>query len=355
MIPGLTKLRLLLADYDREVAAVLVIIGILSLTSVGVLLLTPGTTAVTEQRNPQQVGATVNTSAVVTGNSTVWEQGTQLENEEMYLVEASPNLTLSATSAADTAATIDQRLELVYRVENGDKTVWERSETLAQDNVTNSEGVTTNTTLNASAVQQRLDEIQAEFSGAGRAQALIQLNLTYDMGAYEGSQIASSQLTFEGRGYTLGALSTEKTHTTPVTVEQATPVSPVLLGGLTLLGLCSFAGAAFIMTQQNAFEPTAARAELLHDRHREWISEAQLSEVDLAADRVVHLSSLTDLVDLAIDSDRRVMHDSDRRLYAVFDGSTSYYYRDASSISIESLESHQDDSSDTSGALPADD
>lgn len=328
MTPGLTKLRLLLADYDREVAAVFVVVGVLSFVVAGSLVLAPGTTTMTEERDTQQVGAVVNTSAAVTGNSTVWEQGTELRDEPMYLIEASPNLTLSATAASpDTNADIDQRVELVYRVVRDEEVVWEHSETLAHREATGTDGLTTEATFNASAVRERVRVIQEEFSGAGRAEAQIRLNVTYDTGTYADSQVAVSRLTFEGRSYSLGDLSTNETHVTPVTVEEREPPNWPRVAGLSVLGVVAFAGAAVIATRQHEFDQRAARAELLYDRHREWISEAKLSDIDQAANRVVHVASLTDLVDLAIDSEKRVLHDSEQRLYAVYDDDTSYYFR----------------------------
>ncbi|MWG33163.1 DUF5305 family protein [Halomarina oriensis] len=328
MTPGISKLRLLLADYDREVAAVLVVVGVLAFVAAGSLVLAPGTTVVTEQRDAQQVGAVVNTSAVVTGDSTVWESGTELHDEPMYLVEASPNLTLSATSSSpDANADVDQRLELVYRVVRDEEVVWERSETLAHREATGTDGLTTEATVNASAVSQRLDVIQEEFGRAGRAEARVRLNVSYDTGTYADSQTADAQLAFEGRGYSLDELSADETHTTPVTVEEREPPNWPSVAGLSLLGLWAVAGAAVLVTREREFDQQAARVELLYDRHREWISEAKLSEIDQTANRVVHVASLTDLVDLAIDSEKRVLHDSEQRLYAVFDEETSYYFR----------------------------
>lgn len=354
-IPGLTKLRLLLGEYDREVMVALVVVGAALFLVAGALAFAPGTTTTTEQRNPQQVDAGVNTSAVVTGNSTVWKSGTVLRDEPMYLTAASPTLRLDGHSALpDANADVDQRLELVYQVTRDEKVVWERSETLVQRNATDTDGLTTNATLNASAVQHRLDEIHGEFGGAGRPEARVRLTVDYETGTYADSQVASAPLSFEGRGYSLGSLSVSETHTTPVSVVRTEPVDWVRVAGLAFLGSGSFVGAFALSRREFGTETESVRAELLHERHREWISEARLSEADRTAERVVHVASLTDLVDLGIDSENRVLHDPEKRLYAVFDGQTSYYYRRPASV-IADIEAELVDRSATPPSTSGDD
>lgn len=347
MIPGPTRLRLLLADYDREVAVALVLVGVLAFASVGALVLAPETTPVTEQRDPQPVRAVVDTNATVTGNSSLWAQETELRNEPMYIVASSPNLTLTAQSSFPNAsADATQRLDLVYRVVSDERTVWQRTATLARDDATGTEGVTTRATVNASAVRERLSEIQREFGSAGRATAQVRLNVSYDTGTYADSQSATAPLTFDGRGYSLGALSTNETHTTPVVVQETEPPNPLAVGGLSVLGLGAFAGAAVVVTRDTDVVATAeTRAALLHDRHREWISESYLDDADLDADRVVRVRSLTDLVDLGIDSNNRVLYDPDRRLYAVLDGSTSYYVAEGQEPDPVAIDSEDHDRS----------
>jgi len=61
------------------------------------------------------------------------------------------------------------------------------------------------------------------------------------------------------------------------------------------------------------------------DTFDEWISTGRIPAV--GDDRVVTVDSLADLVDVAIDSDRRVIEDADSDTFVVLDGPTRYEYR----------------------------
>ncbi|WP_123537542.1 DUF5305 domain-containing protein [Halosimplex salinum] len=61
------------------------------------------------------------------------------------------------------------------------------------------------------------------------------------------------------------------------------------------------------------------------DSFDEWISTGRVPPV--GDDRVVTVDSLADLVDVAIDSDRRVIEDAEAGTFVVLDGPTRYEYR----------------------------
>jgi hypothetical protein len=66
------------------------------------------------------------------------------------------------------------------------------------------------------------------------------------------------------------------------------------------------------------------------ERYAEWISNGEFpTDTDK---RYVTISSLEDLVDIAIDSNKRVIYDETLDAYGVADGDIVYYYGDEGDI-----------------------
>ncbi|MFB6232633.1 MAG: DUF5305 family protein, partial [Haloarculaceae archaeon] len=97
-----------------------------------------------------------------------------------------------------------------------------------------------------------------------------------------------------------------------------------LVGILTMLGLAAFAIGAVIARKVPDIDAAELRAEAEHEEYSEWISEGEL--VLDATNEYVYVSSVEDLVNVAIDTDKRVIHDSDLSVYTVTDGEVIYYY-----------------------------
>lgn len=71
---------------------------------------------------------------------------------------------------------------------------------------------------------------------------------------------------------------------------------------------------------------TAIRLRSDRDSFGEWISTGRVPPAD-ENDRVVVVDSLADLVDVAIDTDRRVLEDANSGAFVVLDGANRYEYR----------------------------
>jgi hypothetical protein len=97
-----------------------------------------------------------------------------------------------------------------------------------------------------------------------------------------------------------------------------------LVGLLSLLGILTIGVGAIIAAKVPEFDEEKLRTELAHNEYSEWISEGEL--VLDADNKYVHVDSIEDLVNVAIDTDKRVIHDSDLSVYTVTDGAVIYYY-----------------------------
>ncbi|MDY6780441.1 MAG: DUF5305 family protein, partial [Halobacteria archaeon] len=131
-------------------------------------------------------------------------------------------------------------------------------------------------------------------------------------------------VTLTRTSFTLGGtLDVSRSHAE--TTERKVPKGGSTTFALLSLGLVSFISARVVRDWDISFDVEAARRELHEARYSEWISEGSVPE---EADASVRMESLEDLVDVAIDSNRRVIHDADEGVYAVIDDATSYYYVD---------------------------
>lgn len=95
--------------------------------------------------------------------------------------------------------------------------------------------------------------------------------------------------------------------------------------GLSGLGAIGLAGAV-LYTGRRIDDFDAFRQQYERVRYIEWISRGTIPTTGKYAR--VPVEALADLVDIAIDSEKRVIHDTSKGIYAVVDGNLMYEYRD---------------------------
>lgn len=327
--PVVLRGKLLMANRGPALAAALVVVGLLAFGGAAWTITHPPTVEVTEQVATHTVGTDVTTSSVVTGNTSLWDRGTTLTNKPIYPLKSAPQLTVEVYTTVPTGEEVyvSQELTLVYQATKDDAVFWETERPLVAEEQTVTAGMATvSTTVDVQRVRRHLDEINAEITGLGRAQASLRLNVSYRANDYSGTLTKTAPMTILESGYWIGgSLDAENTHQTPRTREQTQPPDTSKALGLGLLGLLSLGGAGGVVyASSRRFDPESITDELDRQRYREWVSAGQLSQFVTGQD--VSMDSLGDLVDVAIDSNHRVVHDRSRELYAVVDGNTIYYY-----------------------------
>ena len=91
------RLKYLCSRYGKLAAVALVIVSSVALAGSAVAYTAPPeTTQVTQQTDVQSFTTTVNASAAVTGNTTLYDADDRLSNMPVYLLSASPEMTLRA-------------------------------------------------------------------------------------------------------------------------------------------------------------------------------------------------------------------------------------------------------------------
>jgi len=289
----------------------------------------PVTTTVSEEQNPQTFSTEVNTSAVVTGNTTLYDSGERLVNKPVYLFRASPDVTLSVVTAvpADSGTVVTQRLVLHLQASRAGETFWERERLLAVgDGPAEGGQLVSATTVNMTQIRREISSVQSAIGDVGTFNVELRLTVAYENDRYDGQLSSTTPLVISGPGYWLGGdMASSRTHSETVTRQVTRPPDVSAYGGFVLAGLLSLASAGGVFyLYSRGFDVTALETELAHERYEEWISEGEFPTD--SNKRYVRISSLEDLVDIAIDSNKRVVHDEDIAAYGMVDGDLVYYY-----------------------------
>jgi hypothetical protein len=352
------RLKYLLSRYGKLVVIALVLSSTVAFASAALAYSAPPETRqVTEQTDVQSFETTVNTSAPVTGNTTLYESNRKLSNMPVYLLGASPNVTVIARTDVpdDRAVEITQQITIELYATRNSETFWSETRTLASDSERVTDGtLVSETTIDVREIRRgRLSEVQSEVESVGTLHAKIHVDTVYEADTYQGRLTVTAPMEITDRSYAIDApRSDERSHATPVTrtitgaeetvtigtpaTPNATaqagilpPVGPLALstgsgirGGLGMLALI----AALLLWRLYSRLPDQEEMKRAYDkiRYADWISRGQLPESD-TYERIA-IEKFVDLLDLAIDSDNRVIHDSDQDLYAVIDGTCIYQY-----------------------------
>lgn len=334
MTPGILRLKLALLEYGRPLAIGLAVLGVLAIGWAGLVVSQPPTETISEEVEVLSVSSSVNSSATVTGNSSLWRQGEVLENRPFYPSSA-PVLQLEWTTILEPrkSAAIEQSISLVYQAVRDDTIIYERETSLIHEETQVSDGrISGTTSLDTRTVRREVAEINDELTGVGSARVLLRLNLSYDTDDQAGTLNEDVPVRLAASGYWMaGSLDYDQTHTTIETREVSVSPDPMsyLIPAAVGLGALGVAGLVIGFSVRGP-EPRRIRDQLERTRYSEWISSGYL-DGDLG-ERRVRTRTLGDLVDIGIDSDKRTIHDADRGLYGVIDGDVLYYYPTADSI-----------------------
>lgn len=326
--PGLLRCKYLCAEYGRVVVAILVIVSVVAVGASVWIYTHPETEQVTEEIHRQTIETQADTETVVTGDTPLWEEGTVLKNRPFYPMDAAPNLTITVRTVVPDGqpVRVSHRISVMYQVRRGDATIWQNEEPIHQDNLRVSNGeATSQTTLSIREIHSRIGTLSSALSGVGNVEVRLKLNASYQTKRYAGRLSSEAPLSVSGSGYWLsGDLRDDRTHSTTVTRER-TDRNEMMAAALALLGLLAAAGAG--VTGRFYYDgPDGREIKRQIDRERcfDWISEGRISRSIGHHD--IEMNTLEDLVDVAIDSKRRVVYDSDRDLYAVVDLDSLYYF-----------------------------
>jgi len=323
-----TLLKQQVAKQGLLVAVALVVVAAVAVGGAYLAYTSPTTTTVTKQTDQQTIATGVNTSAVVTGNTTLYRRGSRLRNMPVYLLSASPNLTLTVRTSvpAGQPVTVSQELDVVFQASRDGKAFYTDRRPLVNQSARTASGVATaSSTVNVTRLRGEIQRTQAEIGGVGTFDTRLDLAVTYRTDKYHGRLTASSPIQITDGAYWLGSdLAVTRRHSTPVTRQVTEPPDPVTYLGLLGVALAALLAAGGVLYGWRTFDGDALEAELVRSRYDEWISTGEFPTG--TGKRYTGISTLEDLVDVAIDSNKRVLFDPDIDAYAVVDSDVVYYY-----------------------------
>ncbi len=324
------------AVYGAVVGAVLVVLGVASIGAGGYVYANPSTEEIPPQETDVQEFATsIEHEAEVTESTSLYEPPTTLENQPVYFLNATPNLRLTAIADLpdDRQVNVSHDLTLYREVTFQETTFWDEEETLAADRAVVEDGeLRVETELDIPSVERRNAEINRIVEGVGSVSTGIRLRTTYETESaggepYEDELITQSELEITDRAYwfasDLEATGTES-ETTPGSVRQRPPDLTLVgtFGGLGLVLIGAGVGLAFWSSR--IADVRELEEQVYRMRYDEWISEGEFPTD--AGKQYVYINSLEDLVDIAIDTGKRVIRDPDLETYAVVDDDLVYYH-----------------------------
>ncbi len=323
------RARLALARYGVIVAALLVIAGLVLFAGGWHIYSNPPTERLTDRTNVQEVSTGIGTSAVVTGNTTLYEPNQRLVNQPVYLLGATPEVTFTLRSSVPSgqSVSIGHRLRLIQSATLNNQPFWESSRTLVVDGATTQEGqLESSATVNMSRVASQLRNARQQIGDIGQFQSRFVLNLSYDTDLYSGSITQEAPITVTERAFWIdGDLSTSRTHsqTDSRTVTRSPNMSMVQgLVGLGLLALISAIGVGYGSRKETDVEELEMQLSVA--QFDEWITTGEMpTDPDK---KYISTTDIEGLVDIAIDSNKRVIRDTEHDIFTVVDGDIVYYY-----------------------------
>ena len=327
--------KYVLLEYGAVIATVFAVAGVAALGG-AVVVSQPSQNTVQETMFRDSISTTTEEAANVTnvtGGIPLQDvnEGDTLRNRDRYLFRLTPNLTLnvSTTLPENRAVTVTHRLLVRYQATVADGgTLGSNTTTLINETETTTRSFSTAETVDPASIRAREDRIRARLGDSVDVSTGLLLRVSYEVDgnvSYTGSMSASAPLVVDGVSYYVdGDLSTEETEQrvgTRTTTEGADPMTYL---GLGLVGVLSLLGAAGSVRLRRDIDAEDIRTRIYRDRYEEWISRG---EIPTGTDkRYVRVEDLEDIVDIGIDSNKRVIWNEEYDIYAVVDGDLIYYY-----------------------------
>ena len=338
------RFKYLCGKYWHVLVPALLLVGVVAIVSAaGGVASEPPAQQLTVETDSMTVDTTLSTEATVTGNTSLYNQSETLADMPVYLRSATPEVRLIAvtTTPADRTVSITQQLVLDLSATRNGEVFWRDSKTLAIDSQTVTDGTArTTVTLDVQRLaREQLATVTAEAGDIGTIEAQVSAVAMYDTGTYSGRTTAKSPLRITDRAYELETpQQDQQTNSTAVQQAAAGGSTPgglfgtlgrvsvgdvgTALGGLIAIGLA----VGVWLTRARIVDFDAFRRQYERVRYAEWISRGTIPATGKYVR--VPVETLLDLVDIAIDSEKRVIHDTSKDIYAVVDGNLMYEFRD---------------------------
>lgn len=358
MVDGVSRYRMWADDYFAVLVVSLVVVLLLG------GYVTYGAHATTDTRTETRTVSTWQSSGEFTHRATVvnevnaFAEGEVLRGRSVYFRDATPRLngsfTYGYTATEGGNMTANVSVDLVLRsVEErsdgpaqggsgGNETVlWQVKEPLGnttEESLAPGDAATTSFSTNVSSTADRATAIDEQLGGTpGTLEILLRARVDLS-GTRNGESVDRSRVYSLPISTGTGVYRVEDPGTVTDSGERTerveVPVTPGPLrrfGGplLLVLSLAGLAGLAYARSEELLTVSETERSRLAYQRQREeydeWTSTGMVP-ASYFNRPTVRVESLEDLVDIAIDTDRRVIDDTDSERFVVLGDGVNYTY-----------------------------
>lgn len=325
------RLRLVLG---RQWKLLVVVLGIVALAAFGGAAATyqdQPTESRTLETNQQTVVTNTSDRATVVGNDSLWAKGTVLEDKPVYIVNDTPVVETRATTRVQGAeeARINHVWRVIIRVQTGEEEFYSESRVLSNE-TRQGTTVTTGTEIDIPELTRRVANVSEKARGAGAVTVTLSLDVNYETNpggdGYAGNETYAAPLELGGETFAVaGDIGGERSHSTSRTTQVTQPRDWGTIGSLGFVGLFALALAgAVVSLDPREIDVDQARVDMHRTQYEEWISPGVIPMG--ISQQFVELETIEDVVDVAIDTNERVVYDRRRDLYAVISENLVYYF-----------------------------
>lgn len=341
----LGQLRLFVADNAGVLAIALLVVASLGGVASYTAYADPGTEIEQQQVSNWRSTAAYTHEATVQSETDVFEQGEKLTDQDIYLESITPalngTLRYSYQASGDGTLAASATLTLVLRSVGEDTVFWRDERTLTTEPVASlgpTEELSVPFSLNITQQQRRIEDIEQQLGGTpGETEILVrsQLRLTGQRNGEPVNSTIEHGLSIQTGGGTYSVSSDGPATDSGREIERtvvpasygplrslgAPAVFVLAVIGLAALGVGEITDWTTVTEQERAW--LAFQSE--RQTFEEWITAGTVPP-DATTGRVAAVDSLEGLVDVAIDSNRRVIEDESSEMFAVLLDETTYRY-----------------------------
>jgi len=312
------------------VVALCLVVGVLGVAAGGWVYTHPGSTQVSERTTTLDVGVTTHTSASIHGDDAVYPAGTRVRDRPVYFRSSTSDFTFDAVATPRTGGdglSLTQRIVVVRTASRNNEVFYRNANVLASSTSSNG-ALRTSTRLNVSALTERTDALKERVGDAGTVNERVVVSLRYRTPETRGTRNETVGIAHGDSWFDVAtpsfSVTRDETSTRTVASDPDVVVAGALAGGGLVALLVGVGLGVLYYRRYRDTDPEPYRLALVAYAYREWISEGTAPE-DVGGRRV-RMESLVDLVDVAIDADRRVVHDTATGTYYVIDDAATYTY-----------------------------
>ncbi|QSG03878.1 DUF5305 domain-containing protein [Natranaeroarchaeum sulfidigenes] len=279
-------------------------------------------------------------SAIVQNDTGVFEQGDELRDRGTYFTRATPELDVAYEYRLDTenaSADVETELLLILQSVGDDEVYWELTEPLdsqQSDSLATGESHAVGATVDVVEIEERFAAIEDDLGaspGDTEARIVARSEIDGTVGTESVTHHREDVLVISPDGDTYGVDAQLEQRPSGQQVEGVAQtgddgwfqaVGAPLVATVSLLGLVGV-----VLARKRGYLDVSADTRHRADRERfdDWITVGALPAA-LTDQPRIDVDSLEGLVDVAIDSGRRVIEDTNDNCYYVTDGPLLYRY-----------------------------